>query len=120
MVFNLLAWWYGAGFGWVLSRIESQFAGIGKTLAVGVLIKTWTAPWKQITTSGRNVNFMQKALDNMISRLVGFFVRTFMILFAFFWAMFVGLKGFIWISLWAFIPLMPILFIILFIRGVHF
>lgn len=120
MVFSLLSWWYSAGYGWVLNRIEEQLSNIGKTLAVGILLKTWTAPWKQITTSGGYANFMQRTIDNMISRLIGFFVRSFMLLVAFFWAFFVLVKGFVWIVLWSFIPMAIIILPILFFAGVSF
>ena len=86
MIFYLLKWWYGRGFGWVIERIDQNMLNIGRTLAVKVLLKTWLTPWKQITTTTTITNFMQKTVDNLISRLVGFFVRTFMLITAFVWA----------------------------------
>ena len=120
MVFYLLRWWYGRGFGWVVEKIDQSLQNIGKTLAVKVLLKTWFAPWKQITTTTTFANFMQKAADNAVSRFVGFFVRTFMLLTALIWAIGVMLLGAVWIAIWAFIPLSFIILPILYAKGVTF
>lgn len=120
MIIALISWWYGRGFGWVVDKIDHSLANIGKTLAVKVLLKTWFAPWKQITTTTTFANFMQKALDNAISRFVGFFVRTFMLITAFFWATTVMAFGALWLAIWAFIPLGVIILPILYFNGVSF
>ena len=120
MVFYLLGWWYAQGFVWVLEKIEQSFLNIGKSLAVKVLLKTWFAPWKQITTTSGYANFIQKSIDSTVSRFIGFFVRTFMLLVAFFWAIFVMAFGAIWLAVWAFIPLSIIILPVLFFTGVTF
>ncbi len=120
MVFYLLRWWYGRGFGWAVERIYAQLTGIGQTLAVSVLLKTWFAPWKQITTTIGSTNFMQKIVDSMISRLLGFFVRTFMLIFALIWAILVLALGAVWLALWVVIPLSPLVLLVLYWQGVMF
>jgi hypothetical protein len=120
MVFYLLRWWYGRGFGWVIDQISTSLSNIGKTLAVKVLLKTWFAPWKQITTTTTFANFIQKSVDSAVSRFVGFFVRTFMLITALVWAVVVMIFGIIWLITWAFIPILVIILPILFATEARF
>ncbi len=117
-VMQLITWWYGSGFGWIISRISSWLAGINKTLAVNVLLKTLFAPWKQITNTIRFSNFIQRLLDNLVSRGIGFVVRLFMLLYGGLWALSVLVFGVLWLIIWPFIPFMIFILPFLAIKGV--
>lgn len=116
----MLGWWYGKGWGWALGRIGGELDKIGKTFAVSTLLKTLFAPWKQITTPSSFQTFFQSLADNTISRLVGFVIRSFILLAAAIWASFIAVTGIILVVLWPLIPLSIIILPILFINGVAF
>lgn len=106
----MLGWWYGQGWLWAIKQIDVRLQNIGNIFAVKVLIRTWFAPWKQITSPSSFHNFFQAATDNAISRVVGGIVRTTMLLLALIWALLIIVSGLIWIILW---PLLPLGIIIL-------
>ena len=118
-VVSMLSWWYGQGFAWILGRIGPELKSINNIFATDVLLKTWFSPWKQITTVPTSYTFFQKLIDNTISRLIGFLVRTFMLLVAGIWAVTVLIFGLVSIILWPFIPLLIFALPVLFVMGVE-
>lgn len=100
----MLGWWYSRGWAWVLHDTREHLSLINSLFAVQVLLKTWFAPWKQITTQQTFRNFFQAALDNLVSRLVGAVVRTAMLFAALFLTIAIICFGAIRLALWAFIP----------------
>ncbi len=78
----LLSWWYGHGWFWVLKGAVRQTHNINAAFSVGILLRTLFAPWKQIQSVASFQNFLQTAVDNMISRLIGATVRSGMLLVA--------------------------------------
>lgn len=119
-LFSMLGWWYSRGWAWSIDRIGQEIQRIGRIFAVGILLKTWFAPWKQITTVSTFQNFFQSMIDNLISRLIGFFIRTFMLIVASLWASFILVSGMILVLLWPLIPFAIIILPILYLRGVTF
>lgn len=109
-MFILLTWWYGQGWLWALEQVKLQLQGIGKIFAVKVLIQTWFAPWKQITSQANFSNFFQAMIDNLVSRFIGGFVRTIMLFVALLWALVTLIFGTIFIVIW---PLLPLSIVIL-------
>jgi hypothetical protein len=114
----LLKWWYGQGWLWAGHLIERKLADIGRVFAVKVLIRTWFAPWKQITSPANFNNFFQAAADNAVSRLIGGFVRTAILFAAFLWASVVIFLGIVLLIAWLSIPLSIIIFPLLAAKGV--
>ena len=100
----MLGWWYSRGWAWLLRDTQQHLSLVGSTFAVRVLLKTWFAPWKQITTASTFRNFFQSAIDNMISRLVGGVVRTGILFISLIFAVAILLFGFVRLVAWAAIP----------------
>ena len=116
----MLGWWYGKGWAWALGKIGTGISQVGKTFAVSNLLKTWFAPWKQITTTSTFQTFFQSLIDNTISRMIGFIIRSFMLFIALVWAAVITVFGVIMVVIWPFIPLAIVILPILYLSGATF
>jgi hypothetical protein len=110
-------WWYGAG--WKLIQL-SVYTRMQRTLAsfsVPTLARTLFAPWKRIITKpGAGIDaHMRAAVDNSVSRFVGFTIRATVLVTAGICLLGVGLAGVLQIVLW---PLLPLLAAGFFIIGI--
>lgn len=102
----MLGWWYGQGWSWLLKIIQDNLKTVGETFSVPILLKTWFSPWKQIQTQSSFRNFFQAAIDNLVSRLIGAVVRTFMLLAALFLTFGLVAGGFVLMIVWPVFPLL--------------
>ena len=84
MLLALFKWWYGSG--WIESwrDVPRQLKATEQMFAMSVLLRNLFSPWKQIITPpGRSLDEKFRAMiDNLISRVIGFFVRLGTIIFA--------------------------------------
>jgi hypothetical protein len=117
MLIELVTWWYGAGWLDTLQRIQKRILGIWRLFSVGILARTLFAPWRRIvSTPGRGLDsLMRSMIDNLVSRVVGFTVRIFVLvgaLLATFIALVVGAAIAV---LW---PLVPVIAIFCLYKGI--
>ena len=81
----LLSWWYGSGWLGQWKLVSVRLINAGRFFSMLTVIRTLFSPWKQLVShapsSGLNI---QKLVDNMISRFVGFFIRIFTLIAAVF------------------------------------
>jgi hypothetical protein len=120
IVVLMLGWWYGAGWKWVAGGISRQLGTIAETFSVKILIRTWLSPWKQIHTTGNIRNFFSVAADNAVSRMVGFTVRTFMLLTALIFSIFTLFFGGLLVVTWPLLPLLVLIMPIVGLLGIGF
>lgn len=111
---NLLSWWYSAGWANFLHRIGERLANLIDFFSIDLLFKTLFAPFRQIS-AGAN-----KIIDRLVSRIVGAFVRIFIIIAGIVCIGITALISFILIIIWPLIPLAPIVGAIISIVGVTF
>jgi len=117
-----MRWWYSAGWSWVWQRaVLQRIEWCLETFSMTTLIATWFAPFKQ--TYAGNVNGaiglkIRAFFDRQISRVIGFIVRSILLLTGLICLVFAILSGFLLIALWGIIPLLPIVSIILIAMGV--
>src|SRR5687768_8970679 len=117
MIFQMLRWWYGTGWLQATHRITSLPLGVERHFSVSLLARTLFAPWRRIVSAGgRSLDAkIRDALDNFVSRCVGFVVR-FLVLFT---AMLGMLAAFVFsvaaVIIW---PLVPLLVIYCVVRGI--
>jgi hypothetical protein len=117
LLFGLFSWWYGDGW--------KSRSGIGKRrmqnamdlFSINTLAGTLFKPWKQITTrtigdEGLSAQF-QAMVDNMVSRMVGFFVRVIMLVMGLGYVLLIGLFSLITMILWPVVPFVPIIILLL-------
>lgn len=88
---------------------------------MGALVRTWFAPFKQ-TYSGKvkgsiGVHF-RAAVDSLVSRVIGFLVRSVLLLAGLFCSLFVAITGLVFMIIWPFLPLLPLIGLLMWIIGV--
>jgi hypothetical protein len=120
IAWDILVWWYTEGWRLRLTALKGRFAGMVDYFSIDLLLRTLFAPFRQIS-AGRvdgPLDVQMKAfLDRLVSRVIGGFVRLFMIVIG---AVAIGLSILIdglLLATWAFVPLMPLLGLILFFMG---
>jgi hypothetical protein len=84
VMFSLFSWWYHAGWAGVLVANRRRLSGLSDMFSITILLRTLFAPWKRIITyPGAGLDARIKAFgDNLVSRMVGFTVRFFVLLAA--------------------------------------
>ncbi len=105
---EMLSWWYRRGWSQVAKNSVERFDKISRLFSVPILIRTWFAPWRRIITyPGAGIEAQLRAMaDNLVSRMVGFTVRSLVLLTAGLMLMLSGVLTVIQLILW---PLLPIL-----------
>ena len=85
------------------------------------LVRTWFAPFKQTyaggVRGGIGVHF-RAAIDSLISRVMGFLVRSALLLAGAVCSIFVFVSGLLFMLVWSFIPLLPLVGVIMIGLGV--
>lgn len=85
------------------------------------LVRTWFSPFKQTyvgTVKGSIGVHIRAAVDKLISRVIGFIVRTILLIAGAVCGVIVFVTGLAFVLIWPIIPLLPALAIILFAMGV--
>jgi hypothetical protein len=117
MVFELFRWWYGPGWAQAAKNIGRWTSSVERSFSVVILLQTLFAPWRRIiSVSGRGLDAkVQAMLDNLVSRIVGFFVRSTVVITACFAITGIFLLGIVTVVAW---PLIPLGIVYCVVRGV--
>ena len=117
--FEMLRWWYVTGWIEAMRRVTGWAQKIEQFYSLSILVKTLFAPWKRITTlAGRGLDAkVHAALDNLVSRFVGFVIRLFAIFAALVSISSALLAGLVMAVIWPFMPLLVIYFAVRGIMG---
>jgi len=78
-------WWYGRGLREVWLIVKALFLRLFDTFSFDLLFKTLFAPWKRDIVSGEGLSLndrMRAHLFNLISRLIGFIIRSVILVLA--------------------------------------
>lgn len=117
MLFEFFAWWYGPG--WVSAWKDSLLwvKRVQLAFSVDVLLQTLFSPWKRIVSlPGRSLDEkFRAAIDNLVSRVIGFFVRTLVLIAALVMIAGTAIAGITLAIAW---PLVPFLAVGLIIWGI--
>jgi hypothetical protein len=75
-------WWYGRGWHGIATSFPRRINKIAEAFSVHMLTRTLFSPWRRIisypgASMGDHFNAM---LDNMVSRVIGFLVRLFVLI----------------------------------------
>lgn len=121
MLMAFISWWYGKGWAWRAERILDGLERSMDTFSLGLLAKTWFAPFRQIDAGGvvggsLEVRF-RKALDKLFSRFIGAFLRTIVMMVGVVWISAKAIWGMAVLILHPFLPFLPIVFVVIFTTG---
>lgn len=119
-IMGLLSWWYGAGWRGRIIGLREKLAGTLDYFSIDLLLRTFFSPFRQIsaekTRGSLNVQ-MHAFFDRLISRVIGAMIRLVMIIVGIGAILTYTIIGLLMVALWAVVPLLPIVGIILFISG---
>ena len=108
MLIEFLFWWYGSGWKRAWRECLLWTKNVSQSFSVGILLKTLFAPWKRIIAlPGRSLDEKFRGMvDNLVSRVVGFFVRLAVLLAASVMILATAAVGIAIAVIW---PLLPLL-----------
>lgn len=115
-IVGLLGWWYGAGWRLYIRRVGDRLMATADFFSIDLLLATLFSPFKQISAGhvrgSLEVQF-RAFIDQLISRLIGAMVRSFLILMGSVSLVLTLLLGGIGLVLWLCMPLLPIIGVVL-------
>ena len=115
VITSLLSWWYVEGWREQLTRIKWAFIRMADRFSIGLLIKTLFAPFRQISADeqDRGNNLATVITDKLVSRLIGCFMRTIMIIVGTITLILLAIVSAIRMLMWPLLPVLPIVGVIL-------
>lgn len=117
---GILSWWYGDGWRQRLQIVKSRLAHSSDYFSIGQLASTLFAPYRQISAGSVagpiGVQF-RAFIDKLISRIVGMFVRLFVLIFGIIALSLQAILGIIILIFWMIIPIFPAIGLIVFVIG---
>jgi len=117
---GIISWWYSNGF---ISRIRITIKRLRLSadfFSVGLLLSTLFAPFRQISADASGVSFADQIhafFDKLLSRMIGFVVRLFMIIVSLIIMSLQIVFGAIILISWLIIPILPVVGLIATVIG---
>ncbi|HLZ14359.1 MAG TPA: hypothetical protein VKQ34_00010 [Candidatus Saccharimonadales bacterium] len=112
MVIALVSWWYGAGWAGVARRIGERTEAVLEAFSVSLLLRTFFAPFRQISAGGRVGGPLSVQLqafgDRVFSRIFGAVVRSIFICFGLIAALCVLVLSVLQLLVWPLVPMLPL------------
>jgi len=119
-IVGILSWWYGPGWRQRATRLSERLKASMDYFSIDLLLRTFFSPFRQISAGkvkGPLGVQMRALLDRIISRIIGAMIRFIMIIIGSLAIGFHGVLGVVSLVFWAFIPLLPLAGIVLFMSG---
>jgi hypothetical protein len=108
---DFLRWWYGPGWALRLKMLINHVVNLEEYFSFSTIVKTLFSPWRQnitLTASDQALGDKMRALvDNVVSRMVGFFVRIFALIAAVIIIVVVFVLNLIYVIVWPLLPVSP-------------
>jgi hypothetical protein len=120
-IVGLVSWWYGAGWRQRVSFASERLASVYDYFSVDLLLRTMFSPFRQISAGSVKgpIGVQLRAwFDQLISRTIGFFVRTMIIMVGSITLFLTACLQVVFIALWGIAPLGLLVGIIMAITGV--
>ena len=111
LLVGFFLWWYSAGWRGQVSRIGDTLVRTNDWFSIPLLIKSFFAPFRQISANetGNDIGSRFRAWgDRMFSRVIGAFMRFFMIIFGMITLALVLVASLVRLVLWPIFPLVPV------------
>ena len=110
LLVSLFGWWYGVGWLTLARRVGSSSQRVLQFFSVSELAGSLFAPFRQIS-AGRVDGPLDAQLrafgDRLLSRFIGAFVRSLLIITGLLVALLAGAFGVIAMVAWPFLPVLP-------------
>lgn len=107
MVSGYFIWWYTTGYRQAWRKSLAIVSHLADFFSLETLIKSWFSPWKNDVESGHNLALSDQVKiweNNLVSRLVGFVVRSMVILVALMVIAAASIGIVIGLGLWLIVP----------------
>lgn len=120
IVTDLLSWWYGTAWKTALTQITGRAERILGAFSVGLLARTLFAPFRQIDAGSVHGSLeaqLHAWFDRTFSRVIGFFIRSIVIISGCIAVVLAVVVGVVWAVLWLAIPVLPAVGIFLMLSG---
>lgn len=117
---GVVQWWYTEGWRQRAGLVREQLARTLDYFSINLLLKTLFSPFRQISAGGASGPFqarLQAFFDKLISRFIGAFMRSIVVIIG---LITIGLQltwGAIVLGFWLMVPLLPIIGLVLFCVG---
>lgn len=108
---GILSWWYSGGWKKRLDVTVARMTRLTDYFSITILLGTLFAPFRQISSGGVGGSLaeqMRGLFDQLLSRVIGLFVRLGMIIFGTVTIVLVGVWSLLVIVLWAAVPVFPV------------
>jgi hypothetical protein len=104
---SLLQWWYGHGWLSAVEHSEQRLKNTYRLFSIPILLRTLFSPWRRIiTTPGASIgDHIRAAVDNAVSRMIGFIVRLIVLLTAGLLLLLASILSLLELLSWPLIPL---------------
>lgn len=122
---SFLQWWYTRGWEIYFRGFRERIHNLADFFSIGLLLKTLFSPFRQISAgetsqNGGPAGAFAVFTDKLVSRVIGFLVRFFIIIFGTILMLLQLIGGLILALLWPCVPLLPLVGFALAVLGVHF
>ena len=117
LTISMFVWWYSEGWTQVFGSLNRRLRKTLTLFSVGTLIRTLFAPWRRIMSApAKGIRgHLYAALDNLVSRCVGFVVRFFVLLAGLIMLALVATASILEIIIW---PLLPVTGVVCLVLGI--
>ncbi len=107
---QFLSWWYGQGWLAVAASLPRRSRMAVEAFSINSLVQTMFAPWRRIVSyPGASLgDHFHAWLDNLVSRIIGFLVRFFVLLVAGLTILVITLLSVVELVVWPCLPVIAI------------
>jgi len=120
LVTELLRWWYTDGWRQRAQRVAGRLGGTIDYFSMDLLLKTLFSPFRQISAGrvdGPLEVKLRALIDKLFSRIIGAFVRLLILVVGVVAITLHVIIGGLILLIWAALPLLPIIGLILSVKG---
>ncbi|HEV2412720.1 MAG TPA: hypothetical protein VGS28_02840 [Candidatus Saccharimonadales bacterium] len=118
---SFFSWWYGSGWRNSAERGVTHLSRTTELFSLDLILPTLFSPFRQVSAAkglgGLNVQ-LRLFVDRTVSRFVGFMVRIIMLITGLLATIAIGIFWGLWLIIWPFLPLSPVVLCVLAFGGV--
>lgn len=118
---SLIQWWYGDGWRQRARKLQTNLEGTIDFFSISLLLKTLFQPFRQISAGsvdGAIDTKLRAFFDRLVSRLIGAAVRLVIMIAGVVAITAQIVFGLVMMVLWAIVPALPIIGVVLAVMGV--